>query len=298
MIFAIEGVDRHAYPELFDQMFRMRAAVFADRLGWDVTVVDGKEVDRFDDEDPLYLLCVDELTHDLKGAVRLLPTTGPNMLRDVFSVLVPDGSVESPLIWESSRFAINPTLSSGPDRLDVNRVVNTTTVELLCGLVEAAQLAGVELPHGGADGTPVGTTSSRCPPALLHGAGLQRRSPAPSGTSLLDPFVFRPPHGSPRPSSVVGGSLSSGRAPPAHSSPRSASSRPTCPGSARAFFCNTLAAPYSPLYRTAALSGTARQPSAAPSQGRCTLYGEQPPRRRRCRGSQPRSVWFAKRPAP
>lgn len=144
MIFAIEGVDRHAYPELFDQMFRMRAAVFADRLGWDVTVVDGKEVDRFDDEDPLYLLCVDELTHDLKGAVRLLPTTGPNMLRDVFSVLVPDGSVESPLIWESSRFAINPTLSAGPDRLDVNRVVNTTTIELLCGLVEAAQLAGVE----------------------------------------------------------------------------------------------------------------------------------------------------------
>lgn len=144
MIFAIEGVDRHDYSELFDHMFRMRAAVFADRLGWDVTVVDGKEFDRFDDEDPLYLLCVDELTNDLKGAVRLLPTTGPNMLRDVFSILVPEGSVESPLIWESSRFAINPTLSAEPDRLDVNRVVNTTTIELLCGLVEAAQLAGVE----------------------------------------------------------------------------------------------------------------------------------------------------------
>lgn len=144
MILAIEGVDRQAYPELFEQMFRMRAAVFSERLGWDVTVVDGREIDCFDAEDPLYLLCVDEVTQRLKGAVRLLPTTGPNMLRDVFAVLVPGGSVESPLIWESSRFAINPDLSVGPGRQDVNQFVNTTTIELMCGLVEAAQLAAVE----------------------------------------------------------------------------------------------------------------------------------------------------------
>jgi N-acyl-L-homoserine lactone synthetase len=144
MILAIESVDRHSSGDLLEEMFRMRAAVFSDRLGWDVTVVDGKEVDRFDAEDPLYLLSVDDATGELKGAVRLLATTGPNMLRDVFSVLVPDGSVESPLIWESSRFAVNPTLSIDPDRQDANQVVNTTTIELLCGLVEAAQLAGVE----------------------------------------------------------------------------------------------------------------------------------------------------------
>lgn len=142
MILAIEGVDRHAYPDLFDQMFRMRAAVFSDRLGWDVAVVGGREIDRFDAEHPLYLLCVDETTRVLKGTVRLLPTTGPNMLRDVFGVLVPDGPVESPLIWESSRFAINPALTEGGR--DGNQFVNTITVELLCGLVEAAQLAGVE----------------------------------------------------------------------------------------------------------------------------------------------------------
>lgn len=144
MILAIEGVDRHLHPDLFERMFRMRAAVFADRLAWDVNVVDGREVDRFDAEDPLYLLCIDEVTEELRGAVRLLPTTGPNMLKDVFSVLIPDGTVESPLIWESSRFAVNPELGVGPARQDPNKVVNTTTVELLCGLVEAAQLAGVE----------------------------------------------------------------------------------------------------------------------------------------------------------
>lgn len=144
MILAIEGVDRHASPDLFDQMFRMRAAVFSDRLGWEVAVVDGREIDRFDAEDPLYLLAVDDLTQELKGAVRLLPTTGPNMLRDVFPFLVPGGSVESPLIWESSRFAINPALTEAGGGRDGNQFVNTVTIELLCGLVEAAQLAGVE----------------------------------------------------------------------------------------------------------------------------------------------------------
>lgn len=144
MITVIEGVDRDRHTALIDRMFRMRAAVFADRLRWDVNVVAGREVDRFDAEDPIYLLSVDEVTEELRGAVRLLPTTGPNMLRDVFSVLVPDGAVESPLIWESSRFAINPDLAVGPARHDPNQIINTTTVELLCGLVEATQLAGVE----------------------------------------------------------------------------------------------------------------------------------------------------------
>lgn len=144
MILAIEGIDRHLHPDLFEQMFRMRAAVFADRSGWDVVVIDGREVDRFDAEDPLYLLAVDEATEQLRGAVRLLPTTGPNMLRDVFSILLPNGTVESPLIWESSRFAISPTLRIGAARHDAIQVVNRTTIELLCGLLEAAQLAGIE----------------------------------------------------------------------------------------------------------------------------------------------------------
>lgn len=143
MILAVEGIDRYHHAELFDEMFRMRAAVFAHRLGWDVSVIDGLEVDRFDAEDPLYLFSLDATSGALKGAVRLLPTTGPNMLRDVFAVLVPGGSVESPLIWESSRFAINPELPCGGIR-DANHTISMTTIELLCGIVEAAQLAGIE----------------------------------------------------------------------------------------------------------------------------------------------------------
>lgn len=144
MIRVIERVDSNQHPRLMDEMFRMRAEVFAGRLGWDVTVTDGREIDRFDAEDPLYLLSLNDKTGDLQGAVRLLPTTGRYMLRDVFSVLVPDGAPESPLIWESSRFAVNPGILSAGERAEANHVVNRTTVELLCGIVEVCQKAGVE----------------------------------------------------------------------------------------------------------------------------------------------------------
>lgn len=144
MIVTIESIDQQKHPLLIDQMFRMRAEVFSGRLGWEVNVVDGRETDRFDNEDPLYLLSVCEETGVLQGAVRLLPTTGPYMLRDVFSVLVPDGAPESPLIWESSRFAINPRVFSAAERAEANHVVHKTTLELLCGIVEVCRSAGID----------------------------------------------------------------------------------------------------------------------------------------------------------
>ena len=144
MIVTIESPDRANYPDLIDEMYRMRAEVFSGRLGWEVTVTDGRENDRFDDEDPFYLVSLDETTGALKGAVRLLPTTGPNMLRDVFKILTPEGAPESPLIWESSRFAINPGIFQGEDRVKANHRVNVITLELLCGIVEVCQKSGIE----------------------------------------------------------------------------------------------------------------------------------------------------------
>jgi len=139
MLLVVETHNRADYPALIDAMHILRARVFRDRLQWDVNVVDGREIDQFDSEDPLYLLSVNDKTQRLEGCVRLLPTTGPNMLRDVFSVLLPEGGeIESPIIWESSRFCIDPDLpSSGNGR------INRTTTELLCGLVEVGLKAGL-----------------------------------------------------------------------------------------------------------------------------------------------------------
>jgi len=140
MIRLIQGRDRRNFPREIDEMFRLRANVFRDRLGWDVIVKDGWEIDRFDELDPLYLLCLDE-REAVRGSVRLLPTTGPNMLNDVFSALLPEGNpVRSALMWESSRFSVDH--SSLAERTE-NRI-NRVTGELLIGIFDVAARAGLE----------------------------------------------------------------------------------------------------------------------------------------------------------
>ena len=140
MIEIIQGDDIARRKDVVEEMFRIRARVFHDILKWDVTVKDGLEIDQFDDADPLYLVSIDEETGEIQGSVRLLPTTGPNMLRDVFGCLMAEGEVvESPLVWESSRFSLNPDYSR-----HANSNLNTVTVELLLGLVEMGMAAGIE----------------------------------------------------------------------------------------------------------------------------------------------------------
>lgn len=134
------GADEHiSHDHFLEQMFRLRARVFKERLNWEVNVDNGREVDRFDRCDPLYLMSINEETGKLQGSLRLLPRTGPNMLRDVFGALLPQGNiVESPLIWESSRFCIDPDLAAQPGRL------NNVTTELFSGVVEVGLFAGLD----------------------------------------------------------------------------------------------------------------------------------------------------------
>jgi N-acyl-L-homoserine lactone synthetase len=139
MIRLIQGSQRDRFPREIDEMHRLRAHVFHERLGWDVTVKDGWEIDEFDALNPLYLLSVDEGGR-VRGSLRLLPTTGPNMLADVFSALLPAGqTVRSATVWESSRFSVDRTAAAerSPNRL------NRVTGELLIGIVEVGMLAGL-----------------------------------------------------------------------------------------------------------------------------------------------------------
>jgi acyl homoserine lactone synthase len=140
MIKLIQGAERSRYPHLIDAMYRTRADVFGGRHGWDVDVKDGIEVDMFDDVNPLYLIAVSDDEKTFYGSLRLLPTTGPNMLRDVFSCLLPDGEViESATIWESTRFCVHP---SALVERSANRL-NKVTGELLAGAIEVGLLAGL-----------------------------------------------------------------------------------------------------------------------------------------------------------
>ena len=91
---------------LLTSMFALRHREFGERLGWAVNDVDGLERDGFDDLDPVYL--IEERDGAVVGSVRLLRTTGPYMLRDVFSELVrPSDIPVSEKVWECSRFVID-----------------------------------------------------------------------------------------------------------------------------------------------------------------------------------------------
>ena len=86
MIVVIEQYNAHEYSDLMDEMFRLRARVFRDRLRWDVQVVDGKERDKYDDEWPVYLVYADDELRKVKGSLRLLqPLVRP--FSPIFSVI-------------------------------------------------------------------------------------------------------------------------------------------------------------------------------------------------------------------
>jgi len=88
------------------EMHTLRAKVFSGRLGWEVPVLSGMEIDGYDALDPAYML-IREPAGALRGCWRLLPTEGPYMLKDSFPQLLEGQQAPSdPHIWELSRFAL------------------------------------------------------------------------------------------------------------------------------------------------------------------------------------------------
>ncbi len=112
MIRYIYGDELHRYPRLARSMFLDRAAQFRDRQGWDVTVNEaGEECDEYDALNPLYVVWERaDGTHG--GSMRFLPTTGRTMVNEHFTGLIGGGSIESPGIWECTRFCLAP--GAGP----------------------------------------------------------------------------------------------------------------------------------------------------------------------------------------
>ncbi|TCL73496.1 acyl-homoserine-lactone synthase [Rhizobium sp. BK251] len=140
MIKLFNGSNRRQHPRAMDDMFRLRKRVFNDLLKWDVNVQDEWEIDDYDRSNPLYVLSYSPQTGRLRGALRLLPTNGPNMLDDTFPILLGDHpKIRNPSIWESSRFCIDPEISQ--DRS--SNQVTVAAAELMCGVGELGLSSGV-----------------------------------------------------------------------------------------------------------------------------------------------------------
>ena len=126
---------------LLGEMFRWRYRVFRERLEWEVQTKDGQERDEFDELGPTYILSRD-LMGRVSGAWRILPTMGPNMLRDTFPQLLGDRPVPAgDRVWEASRFAVD----CGKGRCESLAAISSVTNELFCGLVEHSIATGIRL---------------------------------------------------------------------------------------------------------------------------------------------------------
>ncbi|MEQ8344824.1 MAG: acyl-homoserine-lactone synthase [Sneathiellaceae bacterium] len=136
MIYVISGADVDQYSRLFDQVYALRHKVFVEEMGWeDLRSPDGKERDQFDDHHAVHHLCVRD--NIVVGYQRMLPTTRPHLLSDIFPQLCVGTSPRGPGIYELTRYCVSAGHREG------RRGVGSVGSELIAGLVEWGLQAGV-----------------------------------------------------------------------------------------------------------------------------------------------------------
>lgn len=101
----VSGAPKNLPEGLYSKVARYRHKVFVERLGWQLQTNGEVELDQFDRPDTVYVVAQNE-SGDIFGCARLLPTTHPYLLKEIFPQLL-NGLPPpcSPEIWELSRFS-------------------------------------------------------------------------------------------------------------------------------------------------------------------------------------------------
>lgn len=108
-----------------NDIFNKRYNVFHKRLQWDVKIEDNKEIDNYDDLNPVYV--VSKSNGSVAGSMRLLPTTGIYMLKDTFpDALEGELAPTDNSAWEISRFFVEKDRNNSKPG-----DVNIHTIELM-----------------------------------------------------------------------------------------------------------------------------------------------------------------------
>ena len=101
----IAGSGNTIGKQLYTQVAHYRHKVFIEMLGWELETRNGEELDQFDRPDTLYVVSQDD-DGNVNGCARLLPTSQPYLLGEIFPQLMNGAGVPcSDDVWELSRFA-------------------------------------------------------------------------------------------------------------------------------------------------------------------------------------------------
>ena len=124
MVIVERGCSELLEGRILRQMFEARKQVFVDLLKWDVPVLGGRfEVDEFDNEHANYIIVADPDGNHL-GSARLLPTTRPHILGDLFPQLCAGPLPAGPDIFEITRFCLARTQGALARRKTRNQLVS------------------------------------------------------------------------------------------------------------------------------------------------------------------------------
>lgn len=137
MIFLVNAENRVQFAADLRIMHCQRKIVFVDRAKWMVPVLGDSEVDCYDRDETMYLLAKTQPDGQVLASVRLLLTTGPHLMSDLFAGACRDEPPRGPTVWEVSRFCTAPDLHGCGTRLAL-------LWEVICGVMEAAFLYGID----------------------------------------------------------------------------------------------------------------------------------------------------------
>ena len=84
-VHVVTSANRHLYERELDEHHQIRYRIYVEELRWRGLTArsDKREYDQFDMPETVYLLGLEE--GNVVGGLRLVPTTGPTLLNDVFS---------------------------------------------------------------------------------------------------------------------------------------------------------------------------------------------------------------------
>ena len=137
MILLVNAENRRRFESDLSDMHRQRKIVFVDRAGWAVPVTGDREIDAYDREDTLYLLAKERIDGPLLASARLLTTTGPHLMGELFDAEDREAMPRGPTVWEASRFCTAPGIRDPHRR-------HALLWEIICGVIESGLHYGIE----------------------------------------------------------------------------------------------------------------------------------------------------------
>lgn len=124
MFQVLDQTNKHRFPEVMHNQFRLRHEVFVQEKGWKEFETGDYETDNYDNDSAVYFAALEGVDTVVAG-FRLYPTSLPHMISEEFPHLVEGAVIHRPDVMEWTRFAISRERRRG-----------TTYSELLAAMQE------------------------------------------------------------------------------------------------------------------------------------------------------------------